>query len=170
MLYETVYTVVQVGQQQTLVAALKGASNTDTVTRLTDLAVGLGKGVGVEKSVVLSRDMEPHVMEETLRVIRTHVALITNVTFVKDTDVIAVDGDPTGEAENSKAASRALVRALMASCLGDELRGMIEAYHRTAEKPATFDELTHWLHGEVGGKFPLSSYLEGLGSLLAGRE
>ena len=156
-------------EQLHLVAALKGVSNTSIVTKLTELAGKLGKGDGLDKPVLLLRNMLAHDMEEALRVVRTYVALVSNVSFVKGTDVLAVDKDPTGESEDSKEASRALVRALTASCLGEELKGMIEAHNRTSEKSVTFDELTHWLHGEVGGKFPFTSYLDGLGGLLSGR-
>ena len=166
VLHETLYTI----QGNELVAVLKGASNTSVVTSLTELAVRLGKGEGLDKPVVLLRNMLSHDMEEALRIIRTYVALVAEVSFVQGTDVLRVGKDPKGESESSKEASRSLVRALSASCLGEDLRGMVDENNRSSAKAATFDELTHWLHGEVGGKFPLTSYLEGLGSLLSGKE
>ena len=141
VLHETLYTI----QDDIVVAALKGASESSTVTSLTDLARRLGKGEGVGGPVALSRNMLSHDMEEALRVIRTNVVLETHVSFVKGTDVLTVGKDPTGESDISKEASRALVRALTASCLGEDLRGMIEAYNRGATESATFEELTHWL-------------------------
>ena len=169
VLHETLYT----NQEQMVVAALVGASETSVVTGLTELVRRLGKGEGVSSTVpvAFSRTMKAHDMEEALRVVRTEVALEAKVAFVKGTDVLSVSKDPTGESDISKEASRALVRALAASCLGEDLRRMVESHNRdrTANEALTFDEFTQWLHAEVGGKFPLTSYLKGLGALLVGR-
>ena len=149
-----------------VVAALVGASETSVVTGLTELVRRLGKGEGVSSTVpvAFSRTMKAHDMEEALRVVRTEVALEAKVAFLKGTDRLLVGKDPTGESDISREASRTLVRALAASCLGEDLRRMVESYNRdrSADEALTFDEFTQWLHGEVGGKFPLTSYLKGL--------
>jgi hypothetical protein len=46
--------------------------------------------------------------------------------------------------------------------LGEDLKAMVETHNGSAADSVTFDELVRWMKGEVGGKYPLTSFRDGL--------
>ena len=153
-----------------LAAHLQVVSHAGRVNQVTDLVARLGRGEGLDKPVVFTRDMENHTLEKNIKVVKDQVSLMASVELLNKTYVVSVNKDPKGSAKDSKEVSRALARALTVSCLGEDLKAMVETHNGLSMEPVTFDELVHWMKGEVGGKYPLSSFRDGLRQEFAGKE
>ena len=151
-----------------LAAHFEGASHANMVTRVTDLLANLAKGTGSLKyPIMFERDMASHTLEKMIKAIRSQVTLIAGIKFKLNSYVVSVNDDPAAKA--SKELSMALARALAASCLGEDLKAMVETHNATEEEPVTFDGMVRWMKGEVGGKYPLSSFREGLKQMFVGK-
>ena len=140
------------------------------ITRVTDLIARLAKGEGSIKPMLFERDMASHTLEKNIRLVKSRVSLLASIGFKKNSYVVVVTGDPSGgDNKVSKAVSRALARALTASCLDEDLRAMVETHNGSVTESVTFDELVRWMKGEVGGKYPLTSFRDGLKLEFAGK-
>ena len=153
-----------------LAAHLQVVSHAGRVNQVTDLVARLGRGEGLDKPVVFTRDMENHTLEKNIKVVKDQVSLMASVELLNNTYIVSVNKDPKGSSKDSKEVSRALARALTVSCLGEDLKAMVETHNGLSMEPVTFDELVHWMKGEVGGKYPLSSFRDGLRQEFAGKE
>jgi hypothetical protein len=157
-------------QENVLADHLDKANLAAMVTGVTELMAKIAKGEGAEKAVRFERDMPSHTLEKYIGRVKAKVSLLPSMEFKKNSNVLVVNKhEGGGEDKLSREVSRALVRALTASCLGVDLRHMVETHNNSVSDTVTFDELVKWMKGEVGGKYPLTSYRDGLKGAMVGK-
>ena len=143
------------------------AQNADNsmIQQLTKLMADMGGRV--KNKIRMSRTTEPSRYDVMVKELRRSISLVPGVRFVGTTNEITVEGDYGPQGQRSLRVSRALAAALIASCLEDDLQASAESGNALVEdgNKSTFAELLGWMMGEMGGDYPLTDYIEGLGLL-----
>ena len=135
------------------------------IQQLTKLMADMGGRV--KNKIRMSRTTEPSKYDVMVKELRRSISLVPGVRFVGTTNEITVEGDDGPQGQRSLRVSRALAAALIASCLEDDLQASAESGNALVEEgnKSTFAELLGWMMGEMGGDYPLTDYIDGLGLL-----